>query len=44
MTGFSDYFRNALAALGAIAISVTRLANTLATSAQEVSSVAGILA
>jgi len=44
MSGFSFYMRHALAALGAVLISGALLANTLATSAQEIHSVAGILA
>ena len=44
MTGFSNYVRHLMAALGALVISGTLLVNTLAVSAQEVTSVAGILA
>ena len=44
MTAFSNYAQNAFAAIGALAISVVLFANTLATQAAEVQSVAGILA
>ena len=44
MTAFSNYAQNAFAAIGALAISVVLFANTLATQAAEVHSVAGILA
>ena len=44
MTAFSNYAQNALAAIGALAISVVLFANALATQAAEVHSVAGILA
>ena len=44
MTLASYYARHALAAVGALAISMLLFANTLATSAVEVHSVAGILA
>jgi len=44
MTLFSNYAQHALAALGALTISALLFANTLATSAGQVHSVAGILA
>ena len=44
MTVLSNYAQHAFAAIGALAISVLLFANTLATSAVEVQSVAGILA
>ena len=44
MTLFSNYVQHAFAALGALAISALLFANTLATQAAEVHSVAGILA
>ena len=44
MSGFSHYVRHALAALGAVMISGLLIVNSLAVSAHEVHSVAGILA
>jgi hypothetical protein len=44
MTTFSNYSQRFLAAFGALAISALLFANTLATQAAEVQSVAGILA
>jgi hypothetical protein len=44
MTAFSNYAQHVFAAIGALAISVLLFANTLATQAAEVHSVAGILA
>ena len=44
MTAFSNFTQHAFAAIGALAISVLLFANTLATQAAEVQSVAGILA
>ena len=44
MTTFSNFSQRILAGFGAIAISVLLFANTLATQAAEVHSVAGILA
>ena len=44
MSGFSNLMRHALAAMAAIVISTTLLANTLAVNSAEVHSVAGILA
>lgn len=44
MTAFSNYAHRAFAAFGALAVSVLLFANTLATQAVEVQSVAGILA
>ena len=44
MTTFSNYSQRVLAAFGALAISALLFANTLATQAAEVQSVAGILA
>jgi hypothetical protein len=44
MTALSNYAQHAFAAIGALAISVLLFANTLATQAAEVHSVAGILA
>ena len=44
MTLFSNYAQHAFAAIGAFAISALLFANTLATQAAEVHSVAGILA
>ena len=44
MTAISNYARNAFAAVAAITISVLLFANTLATQAAQVHSVAGILA
>ncbi len=44
MTLFSNYAQHAFAAIGALAISALLFANTLATQAAEVHSVAGILA
>ena len=44
MTLFSNYAQHAFAAIGALAISALLFANTLATKAVEVHSVAGILA
>jgi len=44
MTNVSNYAQQAFAVIGALAISVLLFANTLATSAAEVQSVAGILA
>ena len=44
MSGISNYMRHALAAVAAIAISTTLVANTLAVNTNEVHSVAGILA
>ena len=44
MSGFSHYLRHAVAAVGAVLISGALMVNTLAVSAHEVSSVAGILA
>ena len=44
MTLFSNYAQQAFAAVGALAISALLFANTLATQAVEVQSVAGILA
>ena len=44
MTLFSNYAQHAFATVGALAISVLLFANTLATKAVEVHSVAGILA
>jgi hypothetical protein len=44
VTLFSNYAQHAFAAIGALAISVLLFANTLATQASEVQSVAGILA
>jgi len=44
MTAISNYARHAFAAIGALAISALLFANTLATQAAEVHSVAGIFA
>ena len=44
MSGFSHYVRHALAAFGAVMISGFLIVNSLAVSANEVSSVVGILA
>lgn len=44
MSGFSSFVRHALAAVGAVFISGLLLVNSLAVSAHEVHSVAGILA
>ena len=44
MTTFSNYSQQVFAAFSAIAISVLLFANTLATQAADVQSVAGILA
>ena len=44
MTAFSNYAQHAFAVIGAIAISALLFANTLATQATEVQSVAGIFA
>jgi hypothetical protein len=44
MTAFSNYAQHAFAAIGALAISALLFANTLATQAAEVQSLAGILA
>jgi len=44
MTVLANYAQHALAAVGALAISTLLFANTLATKAVEVHSVAGILA
>jgi hypothetical protein len=44
MSGFSHYVRHALAAVGALMISGLLMVNSLSVSANEVSSVAGILA
>lgn len=44
MTVLSNYAQHAFAAIGAFAISALLFANTLATQAAEVQSVAGILA
>jgi hypothetical protein len=44
VTTFSNYAQQAFAAIGALAISALLFANTLATQAAEVQSVAGILA
>ena len=44
MTAFSNFSQRIVAGFAAIAISVLLFANTLATSAAEVHSVAGILA
>ena len=44
MTTFSNYSQRVLAGFGALAISALLFANTLATKAAEVQSVAGILA
>ena len=44
MSVFSNYAQHAFAAIGALTISVLLFANTLATQATEVHSVAGILA
>lgn len=44
MTVYSNFSQRVLAGIGAIAISVLLFANTLATQAAEVQSVAGILA
>jgi hypothetical protein len=44
MTIYSNFSQRAFAAFGAVAISVLLFANTLATQAAEVQSVAGILA
>lgn len=44
MTAFSNFAQHAFAAVAAITISVLLFANTLATQAAEVHSVAGILA
>lgn len=44
MTALSNYAQRAFAAIGALAISALLFANTLATKAAEVHSVAGILA
>jgi hypothetical protein len=44
MTAFSNYAQHAFAAIGALAISALLFANTLATQATEVQSVAGIFA
>jgi hypothetical protein len=44
MSVFSNYSRQILAAFGALAISALLFANTLATQAAEIHSVAGILA
>jgi hypothetical protein len=44
MTLFSNYAQHAFAAIGAFAISALLFANTLATQATEVQSIAGILA
>ena len=44
MSGFSNFARHAMAAIGAVFISGLLMVNSLAVSAQEVQSVAGILA
>ena len=44
MTTISNFAQHAVAAIGALAISALLFANTLATQAAEVHSVAGILA
>jgi hypothetical protein len=44
MSGFSDFARHALAVVSAVFISGVLMINSLAVSAQEVNSVAGILA
>ena len=44
MSGFSQYVRHALAAAAALLISGALMVNSLAVSAQQVGSVAGILA
>ena len=44
MTTFSNYAQHAFAAIGALAISALLFANTLATQASEINSIAGILA
>ncbi len=44
MTTFSNYAQQIAAGIGALAITVVLFANTLATQAAEVQSVAGILA
>jgi len=44
MSAFSNYTQHAFAAFGALAITALLFANTLATKAVEVHSVAGILA
>lgn len=44
MLDLSNFARHAMAAIGAVVISGLLMVNTLAVSAQEVSSVAGILA
>jgi hypothetical protein len=44
MSAFSNYSQRVLAAVGALAISAVLFANTLATQATEIHSVAGILA
>ena len=44
MTNISSFAQHAVAAIGALAISALLFANTLATNAVEIHSVAGILA